>query len=72
MFAAPPAFDDGTAAVLAAAAAGHDARRQNVARLRAAGVSVLAGSDACNPGNLPGAGLHLELAKLLELLTRNR
>ena len=31
-----------------------------------AGVPVLAGSDACNPGNLPGAGLHLELAKLVE------
>jgi imidazolonepropionase-like amidohydrolase len=37
-----------------------------VKKLRAAGVTILAGSDACNPGNLPGAGLHLELVKLVE------
>jgi imidazolonepropionase-like amidohydrolase len=49
-------------AVLAA----HAARRQNVAKLRAAGVTILAGSDACNAGDLPGAGLHVELEKLVE------
>jgi imidazolonepropionase-like amidohydrolase len=49
-----------------AAIAAHDARRRSVARLRAAGVPILAGSDACNPGALPGAGLHLELVKLVE------
>ena len=27
---------------------------------------ILAGSDAANPGQLPGAGLHLELAKLVD------
>jgi len=58
----PPGFD----AFRRAAAAAHAARRRNVAKLRAAGVTVLAGSDACNPGQLPGAGLHLELAKLVE------
>ena len=54
------------AAFLHAAAAGHEARRRNVARLRAANIPLLAGSDACNPGQLPGAGLHLELAKLVD------
>jgi imidazolonepropionase-like amidohydrolase len=44
----------------------HAARRRNVAKLRAAGIRVLAGSDACNAANLPGAGLHVELAKLVE------
>jgi len=63
---APPMLDESTAAFVRAAAAAHDARRQNVAKLRAAGVPVLAGSDACNPGDLPGAGLHVELAKLVE------
>ena len=29
-------------------------------------MTVLAGSDACNPGDFPGAGLHLELTKLVE------
>jgi imidazolonepropionase-like amidohydrolase len=48
-----------------AARAGSQARRRNVGKLRTAGVPVLAGSDACNPGDLPGAGLHLELAKLV-------
>jgi len=66
LLAAPPTLDPGTAAFVRAAAGAHDARRRNVARLRAAGVPVLAGSDACNPGDLPGAGLHLELAKLVE------
>jgi imidazolonepropionase-like amidohydrolase len=49
-------------AVLAA----HEARRRSVQKLRAAGVTILPGSDACNPGALPGAGLHLELARLVE------
>jgi imidazolonepropionase-like amidohydrolase len=44
----------------------HEARRRNVSKLRAAGVRVLAGSDACNAAILPGAGLHVELAKLVE------
>jgi imidazolonepropionase-like amidohydrolase len=41
-------------------------RRRNVAKLRAAGIRILAGSDSCNVGNLPGAGLHVELARLVE------
>jgi imidazolonepropionase-like amidohydrolase len=45
---------------------GHAARRANVAKLRAAGVTILAGSDAVNAGQFPGAGLHDELAKLVE------
>lgn len=45
---------------------GHAARRLNVAKLRAAGVTILAGSDAVNAGQFPGAGLHDELAKLVE------
>jgi imidazolonepropionase-like amidohydrolase len=49
-----------------AVAAGHDARRRSFATLRRAGVTILAGSDACNPGDLPGAALHLELTKLVE------
>ena len=44
----------------------HAARRTNVAALRAAGVTILAGSDAVNIGQFPGAGLHDELAKLVE------
>jgi imidazolonepropionase-like amidohydrolase len=66
LLAPPPAPDAATAAFLRAAAGAHDARRRNVAKLRAAGVPVLAGSDASNPGQFPGAGLHLELAKLVE------
>src|SRR5438094_3048142 len=66
LLAAPPTLDAGTAAFVRAAAGAHDARRRNVAKLRAAGVPVLAGSDACNAGDFPGAGLHLELAKLVE------
>jgi imidazolonepropionase-like amidohydrolase len=62
----PPPADELTAAFMRAAAAAAPARRRNVAKLRAAGVTVLAGSDSCNPGNFPGAGLHLELAKLVE------
>jgi imidazolonepropionase-like amidohydrolase len=45
---------------------GHAARRGNVALLRAAGVTILVGSDAVNVGQFPGAGLHDELAKLVE------
>jgi imidazolonepropionase-like amidohydrolase len=44
----------------------HAARRKSVQKLRAAGVTVLAGSDAVNLGHFPGAGLHVELAKLVE------
>ena len=66
LLAPPPPPDAATAAFQHAAAAAHDARRRNVAKLRAAGVPVLAGSDACNAGDFPGAGLHLELAKLVE------
>ena len=47
-------------------AGAHAARRRNVQKLRAAGITILAGSDAVNLGNLPGAGLHIELAKLVE------
>ncbi|HUI26379.1 MAG TPA: amidohydrolase family protein [Candidatus Kryptonia bacterium] len=45
---------------------GHAARRTNVAKLRAAGVPILVGSDAVNAGQFPGAGLHNELVKLVE------
>jgi len=50
----------------AALARAHDVRRRSFAALRRAGVTILAGSDACNPTDLPGAGLHLELTKLVE------
>jgi imidazolonepropionase-like amidohydrolase len=66
LLAPPPAPDAATTAFLHAAAAAQDARRRNVAKLRAAGVPMLAGSDACNSGQFPGAGLHLELAKLVD------
>jgi imidazolonepropionase-like amidohydrolase len=66
LLAPPPAPDAATAAFLRAAASAHEARRKNVAKLRAAGVTVLAGSDGCNAGQFPGAGLHLELAKLVD------
>jgi imidazolonepropionase-like amidohydrolase len=58
--------DPALASFVRAATAAHAARRRNVAKLRAAGVTVLAGSDACNAGDFPGAGLHLEVAKLVE------
>ncbi len=45
---------------------GHDARRRNVAKLRRAGVTVLAGSDSPNSGHFAGASLHLELRDLVE------
>ena len=41
-----------------------DARIDNVRRLRAAGVTILAGSDT-QSGVFPGAGLHRELANLV-------
>jgi imidazolonepropionase-like amidohydrolase len=66
LLAPPPPADAFTAAFMRAAATAQPARRRSVAKLRAAGVTVLAGSDSCNPGNFPGAGLHLELAKLVE------
>jgi imidazolonepropionase-like amidohydrolase len=62
----PPPADPFTAAFVRAATAAHDARRRNVAKLRAAGVRILAGSDACNYNNFPGAGMHQELARLVE------
>ena len=55
-----------TAALTAPVRSGHAARRANVATLRAAGITILAGSDAVNAGQFPGAGLHDELAKLVE------
>jgi imidazolonepropionase-like amidohydrolase len=66
LLAPPPPADEFAAAFMRAAAAAYPARRRNVAKLRAAGVRVLAGSDSCNPGTFPGAGLHLELTKLVE------
>lgn len=66
LLAPAPAPDAFTAAFLRVAAAAHEARRRSVARLRAAGITVLAGSDGCNAGQFPGAGLHLELAKLVD------
>jgi len=45
---------------------GHAARRANLVKLRAAGVTILVGSDAVNAGQFPGAGLHEELVKLVE------
>lgn len=38
---------------------------ENIARLNAAGVTVLAGTDAPNPGTLHGASLHRELELLV-------
>lgn len=48
-----------------AVARNRDGRRRSFAALRRAGVTILAGSDACNPWDLAGAGLHLELTKLV-------
>jgi imidazolonepropionase-like amidohydrolase len=42
-------------------AAGHDARVDNVARLRAAGARILVGSDSPNLGLAAGVGTHREL-----------
>jgi imidazolonepropionase-like amidohydrolase len=66
LLAPAPEPDHYTTAFLQAANAAHDARRRNVAKLRAAGVTILVGSDACNFSNFPGAGMHVELAKLVE------
>ncbi len=49
-----------------AAGRAHDTRRRSFAALRRAGVTILAGSDACNPTDLPGAGLHLELHTMVD------
>src|SRR5207249_4644069 len=49
-----------------AVAAAHDVRRANVRKLRAAKVTIRAGSDSPNVGHFPGAGLHVELTKLVE------
>jgi imidazolonepropionase-like amidohydrolase len=46
-------------------AATREARRDNVRRMHAAGVTILAGSDT-QMGVFPGPGLHRELAKLVE------
>lgn len=40
--------------------------RQNVRRLHAAGVTVLAGTDAPNPNTAHGASMHEELAQLVQ------
>jgi imidazolonepropionase-like amidohydrolase len=66
LLAPPPPPDEFTAAFIRVAAGASGARRRNVAKLRAAGVTLLVGSDSSNPGQLPGAGLHLEMAKLVE------
>jgi imidazolonepropionase-like amidohydrolase len=58
--AAPPQWE----AFFALLAATRDARRDNVRRVHAAGVTVLAGSDA-QTGVFPGPGLHRELASLV-------
>jgi imidazolonepropionase-like amidohydrolase len=64
---APASWSEGSGAeMVRLLAATHAARRRNVQKLRAAGVTVLAGSDAVNLGHFPGAGLHIELAKLVE------
>jgi imidazolonepropionase-like amidohydrolase len=53
-------------ALFGALAAGREVRRRNVAKLRAAGVTILAGSDSTNVGHIPGAALHVELAALVD------
>jgi imidazolonepropionase-like amidohydrolase len=60
-----PNEDPAMLAVRRAAADGHAARQRNVAKLRAAGATILVGSDACNAGDLPGGTFHLELGKLV-------
>lgn len=55
----PPRYD----AFFALLAATRDARHDNVRRLHAAGVTILAGSDT-QTGVFPGPGLHRELAAL--------
>jgi imidazolonepropionase-like amidohydrolase len=62
----PPPADEYTAAFVRAVTAAHEMRRRNVAKLHHAGVRILAGSDACNYNQFPGAGLHQELARLVE------
>jgi len=63
----PPSFDQRPIEpVIRSIIEGHAARRKNVAKLRAAGVTVLAGSDSANIGHVPGASLHVELRALVE------
>lgn len=45
---------------------GHQARRDNIRKMRAAGITVLAGSDSPNVCHIPGASLHQELDVLVE------
>jgi imidazolonepropionase-like amidohydrolase len=63
----PPSFDRKVLEpILRSLIDGHEARRRNVAKLRRAGVTVLAGSDSPNFAHFPGASLHLELRDLVE------
>lgn len=62
----PPSFDQASIEPLVRSLInGHEARRRNVAKLRAAGVMILAGSDSPNIGHFPGASLHVELRALV-------
>jgi len=49
-----------------AVGAGRQLRLGNIARMRAGGVTVLVGTDSPNLGHFPGAGMHVELARLVE------
>lgn len=63
----PPSFDRSRIdPVIRSLVAGHAARRSNVAKLRAAGVTVLVGSDSPNIGHFAGASLHVEIRALVE------
>lgn len=63
-----PADFDGSAFEpwVRACAQARQARRDNIARMRAHGITVLAGSDSPNVNHVAGAGLHLELDVLRE------
>lgn len=52
--------------VLRSLVEGHAARRANVAKLRAAGATILVGSDSPNIGHFAGASLHVEIRTLIE------
>jgi imidazolonepropionase-like amidohydrolase len=45
---------------------GHDILRENIRKLHEAGVPILAGTDAPNPGTVHGASMHHELRLLVE------
>lgn len=63
----PPSFDRSRIdPVVRSLVEGHAARRTNVAKLRAAGVTVLVGSDSPNIGHFAGASLHVEIRTLVE------